>query len=139
VPADELERARAVFAAWSGGEIEPMLEVWAADCELHSKVAGVVEGQGGVFRGHEGIRAYSRELAEALGHLVFELAEMRRRGRLTLMIGHTAGRGRASGVELDVPIFWLSEQNDEGKNIWAQAFGDLDEALVVAARREPSD
>jgi ketosteroid isomerase-like protein len=106
VPTDELERARDRWTASSRGDMEPMLERFAADCELHSRVAEL-EGEGGVFHGHEGLRAFARELRETLGQVAFDLREMRRRGGLTLMIGRTTGRGSGSGVDIDVPIVWL--------------------------------
>ena len=135
VPTDELERARDRWTASSRGDMEPMLERFAADCELHSRVAEL-EGEGGVFHGHEGLRAFARELRETLGQVAFDLREMRRRGGLTLMIGRTTGRGSGSGVNIDVPIVWLSQENDAGRVVWTQAFGDLDQALTAAVRRE---
>ena len=136
VPAELLEGARVRWAAASQGDLEPMLERWAADCEVHSGVARVVEGEAGVFRGHEGLREFWLELQEAFADFVFVPSEMRRRGSLTLMIGRSTGRGGASGIEIDVPMFWLTQQNEQGQNIWGQAFRELDEALEAAAVRE---
>jgi hypothetical protein len=53
---DEFERARERWTGAQGGDIEPMLERFAADGELRSTV-GELAGEGGVFRGHEGLRA----------------------------------------------------------------------------------
>ena len=94
-----------------------MLELWAADCAVHSGVAGVVEGTGGVFRGHEGLREFALELREAFDDFVFEPRDIRPRGSLTLLIGHTTGRGRVSGVEIDVPMFWLTQRDQHGRNV----------------------
>jgi hypothetical protein len=45
--------------------MEAEWERWAPDCELRSSVAGVLEGHGGVFRGHEGLKAFRHELGKA--------------------------------------------------------------------------
>jgi hypothetical protein len=33
-------------------------------------------------------------------------------------------------------MFWLTQQNEQGQNVWAQNFRELDEALTVAPLRE---
>jgi hypothetical protein len=114
-----------------------MLERWAAECEVHSGVARVVVGEARVFRGHEGLREFWLELREAFADFVFVPSEMRRRGSLTVTIGRSSGRGTGSGIELDVPMFWLTQHNEQGQNVWKQAFRQLDEALKAAAEREP--
>lgn len=139
VPADELTRQRQRFAALAGGDLETELERWAADCELRSSVAGVLEGQGGLFRGREGVRAFQQQLAEAFEHIAFVPHDLRRRGRMTLTIGSLSGRGRRSGIEIAVPIVWLVQRNEGEKIVWAQAFGGLGEAIAAAARREAPD
>jgi SnoaL-like domain len=139
VPAETLERARARWVAARQGELEPMLEVWAADCEVHSVVGGVLEGASGVFRGHEGLREFWLELRAAFEDFGFEPRDIRRRGNLTLVIGQTTGRGRASGVEIAMPMIWLTQRDEHGQNVWAQAFRELEEALTAAAMREARD
>jgi hypothetical protein len=119
--------------------MEAELERWASDGELHSTVAGVLEGEGGTFRGHEGLQAFRRELGEAFEHFAFDPHEVRRRGRLTLMIGQFGGRGRRSGMEIAVPLFWLAQRNDEGKIVLARTFGNLGDVLAAAAQRERGD
>jgi ketosteroid isomerase-like protein len=136
---DELEDARRRFAAIAGGDTRAELERWAPDAELHSSVAGVVEGRGGVFRGRDGLVHFRRELAEAFEAYGFEPDEVRHRGSLTLMAGRFRGRGRASGLDIDVPVFWLAQRNEEEQILWAHAFGALDEALAAADEREPGD
>ena len=39
-------------------------------------------------------------------------------------------------MEIDAPMFWVTERNDAGKSIWARCFVDLNDALAVAAERD---
>ncbi len=123
----------------AGGDIEAEYDRWAPDAELHSTVAGVLEGEEGGFRGPDGLMDFRRELAEAFERYGFEPQEVHRRGSLTLMGGRFRGRGRGSGMEIEVPVFWLAERNEDGKISWAHSFGTLGEALDAAAQRQSHD
>ena len=53
LPGELLERARDRWAAARRGNLGPMFERSAAECEVRPRVVRVVEGEAGVFRGHD--------------------------------------------------------------------------------------
>lgn len=69
MPADNLERVHAVFGAIDRGDLEGFLELLHPEVEFTSLIA---EAEGGVYRGHEGARAWWHSVAQGLGGLRFE-------------------------------------------------------------------
>jgi hypothetical protein len=88
------------------------------------------------IRGHDGLRAFAREATEHWERYRNEVTDLLRRGRLALAVGRFRARGRSSGVEIEAPMYWVTERNDAGKVIWARSFVDLDDALASAAQRD---
>ena len=135
-PADEFAEIRRSFEAWNRGEFEHWIAGFAADCEWYPTTEGGLVGESTPIRGHDGLRAFAREANELWEHYRNEVTDLLRRGRLSLLVGRFRARGRSSGVEIETPMFWVTERNDTGKVIWARSFVDLDDALAAAAQRD---
>jgi hypothetical protein len=133
---EQLANARRRREAWNRGDFETFVEGFATDCEWYPSTVGAVEGETSAIQGHEGLRAFTRQVGEVweLFHLEFD--DALRRGNLFLLLGHVRTRGRGSGVETETPMFWLFDQDEEEKSVWGKSFLELDEALAAAAERE---
>jgi hypothetical protein len=118
------------------GKFERWIAEFAPDCEWYPTTEGGLLGESTPIRGHEGLRAFAREANELWEHFRLEVTDLLGRGRLSLLVGRWRARGRSSGVELETPMFWVTERNDAGKIIWAKSFVDLDDALAAAGERE---
>jgi len=88
-----------------------------------------------VYRGHEGIRQFIRDVDEALSQLQVEPLEIRDLGEQIVASGCLRARGRASGAEIESPISWLVEFKD-GRVIRMRDYLDFAEALEAAGLRE---
>ena len=95
---DNVERSRRLLAAYNARDIDGMLAFFDPNIELHSAFAAI---EGAVYRGHDGIRSWHRDLTEAWGQDVrvepeayFDLGER------TLMFYVLHTRGEHSGLEV---------------------------------------
>lgn len=134
-PKHEFDAARQTMDAWNRGEVERFIADFAPDCDWYPTTVGGLVGESTPIRGHEGLRAFAREADELWENRRLEVADLLARGRFRLWVGRWRARGRSSGVDIDTPMFWLSERNADGKSIWAKSFVDLDHALAAAAER----
>jgi ketosteroid isomerase-like protein len=105
-----------------------------ADCctsafEWFPVLGGAVEGNS--FRGREGIEEYFGELRETWEEFRYVVDEVRDLGDSVLTLGRLEGRGRGSGVQVELPIGSISDYRD-GKVWRLRAFGDHRDALRAA-------
>jgi ketosteroid isomerase-like protein len=135
-PTQELAEIRQSFEAWNRGDFEHWIAGFAPNCEWYPATEGGLLGESTPIRGHDGLRAFAREATEHWEQYRNEVTDLLRRGRLRLAVGRFRARGRSSGVEIETPMFWVTERNDTGKVIWARSFVDLDDALAAAAQRD---
>jgi ketosteroid isomerase-like protein len=84
-----------------------------------------------VYRGHDGIRGFMREVDEAFADVRVEFLEARDLGEHIVVVGHLRARGRASGAETDSPIAWVVEFAN-GRVVRMRDYLDPGEALEAA-------
>jgi ketosteroid isomerase-like protein len=119
----------AAFARW---DIELMLVLYAADCELEMPPQFVEVGMRRVYRGHAGLRDLTADLRDAFEAMAREPQEIVDAGDRGVVLGHIRTRARGSGVELDTPIGdvgWV----ERGLIVRQCVFLDWDEALRAGA------
>jgi ketosteroid isomerase-like protein len=100
-----------------------------ADYEWYPVLGGIVEGKS--FRGRQGIEDYFGELRETWEEFRYVVDDIRDLGDSVLTLGRLEGRGRGSGVLVELPIGSISDYR-EGKCSRLRAFGDHGEALRAA-------
>ena len=98
---ESIEIVRVAIDAWNRGDFDAWICAWDEQAEFHPLCAQL---EGDVYRGHDGLRRFVAEMAEdgEQGH--FEVDEIRGAGEQLVALGHLRARGRASGVERDVPL-----------------------------------
>ena len=109
------EIVRTALAANRSGPAEETVEVVIALCdpgiEFTSRVTAV---EGATYRGHEGIRRYFRDIAEAWHEWRNEVEEIAEVAPDAVFVETTfTGIGRASGVEVELrsaAVFVLSDE-----------------------------
>jgi ketosteroid isomerase-like protein len=86
-----------------------------------------------VYRGHEGLRTFFREWHEAWETVEPDLEEVIDSGEHTISVETTRGRGRTSGVEVELPHYavWTIREGKIARVAW---FGTRADALREAAR-----
>ena len=123
------EVVRAIFAAWNRDDMEAVLEHLDPEAELVPLRAQL---EGTSYRGHDGVRQLHSDLNAEWERMQLTVDELREVGADRVVARSTlTARGRASGVELEIPIGWLIELRD-GKVIRSQSFSNPDGAFRAA-------
>ena len=105
------------------------------EVEWHGAILMAMGGDRTVYRGHEGVREWLRDLYETLSEFHADYPEIRDLGDRTVAIGVIHGRGAASEAEIESPHATVAEFKD-GKGIRIQTYLDHKEALEAAGLRE---
>ena len=99
-------------------DVDYLLGVTDPAVEWHTSIAVIAEG--GAYHGHDGVREYFRDLDETFESLEPTLDRALDVGDLVLAVGRLHYRGKASGVETDVPMGWVFKFR-EGKVVYVRA------------------
>jgi ketosteroid isomerase-like protein len=124
--AENTEMVRAIYAALSRGDLEGALEAGAPGAEHDwSRSVGPYRG---VYRGEDAIRAFWREVREAVDELSFEVEEMiEARPHVIAMVRvHIRGRGSGAEVIARGPHLWTFR---DGKVVRFVLYQERSEAL----------
>jgi ketosteroid isomerase-like protein len=132
---ENVESFKRGLEAGNRGDVETLLEELDPEVEWHSALHALLGGEQTVFRGHDGVREMLRDLDEAFGEINIEMTEIRDLGDRLVAIGRTRTRGKASGVETDTPLAFVTKIR-KGKTILLRAYLDPNQALEAAGLTE---
>ena len=110
---------------------EAWLALWDEEAEFYP-LRAQLEGQS--YSGHDGLMRFVAELAEDFEEVRFEVEETRDAGEQVVGIGRFRARGRASGVDLNVP-FGAIQRVRRGKIVYTRLFSEPADALEAAGLR----
>ena len=117
-------------------DVEAWLEYLDPEVELHWTLFAMLGGGATVFRGHEGVREYLRDLDKAFAEFqIAEISEIRDLGERVLAVGQLRMRGTGSGAEVESPIAYVVEVKS-GKATRIDDFFDPKDALEAAGLSE---
>jgi ketosteroid isomerase-like protein len=129
MPSENVEIVRQALAANRSGRPDETTEAVVAvadpSCSFTSRLTAV---EGVAYRGHEGIREYFQDLADAFQEWTnetHEIEELRSDAVLTDITFRGVGRSGV-GVELRSALLWVLF---DGKVVRAHAYGTREEAL----------
>jgi ketosteroid isomerase-like protein len=129
----DFELVRKAWAATSGRDITPALEFYSEDIEVVPFGAAL---QGRSYRGHDGVLDWwQNEIVPSWESFQVIPHEFQRVGDRLLVFGRWLARGRASGVELEIPATWIVEIR-AGKIAGWQTFTERGEALDAVGLSE---
>ena len=111
--------------AFARGDVEGALQYLHPDVELHPIRAQL---EGANYRGHDGYRQLIADMEQDWDQLQLLPDEIREVDDHVLGIGRMQAKGKASGVELDVPLTILWDVRDD-LLARLESFPTLDEAL----------
>ena len=111
-----------LYAAIDDRDLEAFLALTDPEIEFHSLIA---EAGGGIFRGHDGVRAWWDEVicSLAVQPNPEEIEAFRDRGITRMRLA-----GTVAGVEVPQAM-WMAWRLRDGRVIWWQTFRDEDDAL----------
>ncbi|HKH42589.1 MAG TPA: nuclear transport factor 2 family protein [Solirubrobacterales bacterium] len=127
---ENVEALRSGYAAVNRGDIDGLLVNVQPDVEFTSLIA---EAEGEIFRGHDGIRRWWKEVVLPLGGLHGEPEEVRDLG--DTVIARVAGTYRPRGVEVHQTVWHVVRYRDAKATSW-KFFRTEGEALEAAGLSE---
>jgi ketosteroid isomerase-like protein len=129
---ENVEIALAAFGAWNRGDHEAWLALWDEEAEFYP-LRAQLEGES--YRGHDGLMRFLAEMTEDFEEVRFEIEETRDAGEQVVGLGRFRARGRASGVDLNVPLGVLTRMR-RGKIVYTRFFSEPADALEAAGLSE---
>jgi ketosteroid isomerase-like protein len=132
---ENVETFKRAVDAYNRRDIDGFLEAFDPAVETHPLNLATFGQEAAVYRGHEGLRQFIRDVDETLIDVQVELVDMRDLGERLVSTGRLRGRGRASGAETASPVGWIVEFKD-GRVIRMRDYLDPKEALEAAGLSE---
>jgi ketosteroid isomerase-like protein len=127
------ELVAALSTRWNEGERSVTLEDFDPAFELESPFAEVA---GEPYRGYAGLEQWMRDLDEQFAEWQTNLEDVREVGDRVIGIGGVHGRGRASGIEFDVPAALVAEFGADDRITRARIYTDVNAALQAVGLDE---
>jgi ketosteroid isomerase-like protein len=132
---ENVEAFKRGVEAYNRRDIDAFLEEIDPEVEWHGALQALLESEAPVYRGHEGVRQWVRDIDQALADIRLEFSEIRDLGDRLVAIGRLCARGKASGAETESPFGCLVESKN-GKATRVLNFLDPKEALEAAELEE---
>jgi ketosteroid isomerase-like protein len=132
---ENVEMFRRAIDAYNRRDIEAFLETFDQTAETHPLTLAMFGQEETVYRGHEGIRQFIRDVEEVLPDMQVAVLEIRDLGERIVARGRLHGRGRASGAEIESPISWVIDFKG-GRVTRMSDYLDFSEALEAAGLSE---
>jgi ketosteroid isomerase-like protein len=129
---ENVEIALTAIDAWNRGDHEGWLALWGEDMEFYPLRAQL---EGRPYWGHEGLERFLAEMTEDWEALRFDINEWRDAGEQVVGTGRFHARGRASGIDVEVPLGVIARVRG-GKIVYARMFSEPAEALEAAGMSE---
>jgi ketosteroid isomerase-like protein len=129
---ENVEIIKRLKAAFNAKDLEAFAALTTPDFEWTTAMMAV---EGEVFWGREGIEKYFEKMREVWEDFRGFATDYRDLGERVLWIGRLEGRGRASGLRLDVALDVLYDVRD-GKISRMRSYLDHSEALQAAGLSE---
>ena len=128
---ESFKTLEAAFEAWNRRDIDAIMENVRED--IVWRTGGQIPDIEKVYRGHDGVRLFFRQFAEAWEEISIEIEDVidDREDQIVVLVSFHA-RGR-EGIEVDGRFFQIYLYDERHRVREFQAFGEDDEA---EARRE---
>jgi methylmalonyl-CoA/ethylmalonyl-CoA epimerase len=139
--AENVEIVRRMFEAVARHDTEAVMALYAPDVEFDTSgdpLASLIGGRQ-VYRGHDGLRNFFRQRAEALEDAGDELKELIEAGDDVIAVVAVRGRGRASGAASvtthDASGVFTIRDGQIARMVW---YRSREEALAALSAEEPA-
>jgi ketosteroid isomerase-like protein len=121
-----VDLTRALYARWNSGERPDPAEYCDPAVELDSPFSSVT---GEPYRGHAGVEQWMRDVDEQFSQWRVRVDDIRAVGDTVIAIGSVQARGRASGIDFDRPMAWVSAFGDQHRVTRLRIYIDVEQAL----------
>lgn len=131
---ESVKAIRRGYEAWNGGDMDGVLRDLDPEIEWRPRL-GAAGVRATLYRGHEGVRAYKREVEEALGPIEVDVLSIEELGDHVLAHIHARGQGSASRVPVDAEGFHLWTMR-AGRAVGFETYEQREQAVEAARSRE---
>src|SRR3954453_10912545 len=128
---ENIEIALAAVDAWNRGDRGAWMALWDEEAEFYP-LRAQLEGES--YWGHEGLERFLAEMTRS-GKRCGSRSTRRETPEKVVGIGRFRARGRASGVDLNVPLGVFTRVR-RGKIVYTRLFAEPADALEAAGLRE---
>ena len=133
---ENVDLVLALHEAFNRGDLDGLVSKWSPECEYRAAITQVVEGEAGVFRGHDGLRRWWEELQDHYDELSSEVLEVRGHGDKVVVVFIIRGRGKGSGIILEGQELTQVVTVRQGKVIDVRDYFSREEALETVGIAE---
>jgi len=126
----DLKVVRALWDAWDRREMPAMFELYDPEVTWDMRRSDVADM--GVFHGHRGVRQFFTEWFESFDEYYAHAEDFVDAGDHVVVQVRQGGRGKGSGVNVEMPVYWQSHFVRGGKVVRVEIHRDRDEALAAA-------
>ena len=127
VIATDIELVKGMFAAFAARDLETVLSLADPEVEL-TAVTGEHAGRTDPYRGHDGLRAYFRDVAAVWEELRLTPREFREEGGLILVTGKVSARSQRRTVTGSTGWVWRVR---DGKVVYARVYASAADAVAA--------
>ena len=126
-----------VYDAVARRDAASVLALYDPEVEFHFSPGTLAEhvGRGGTYRGHDGLRAFDRDLRQAFTEFETTCEELIAAGDQVVSVSRYRARGRG-GIQVDGPLQFGVWTIRDGKIVRTAWFATRDEALEAVGLRE---
>ena len=132
---ENVDGFKRAFDAINRRDADALLSELDPEVEWHAAILMAIGGEQTVYRGHDGVREWLRDLYETLSEFQAEYPDIRDLDDRTVAIGHFHARGTASAVDIESPHATVAEFKN-GKGIRIRTFLNPKDALEAVGLRE---
>ena len=131
---DSLQVVRRAWEAWEQGDMQAVFDFYDPAIEWDMSESDVPDM--GVFRGHEGVRTFFREWMAPFDHYYAHAEEFTLGSEGVLVRMKQGGRGKESGVDVEMPPLWQLYRLRAGRAVRVEIYRDEARAREAAGVRE---
>jgi len=126
--AEQIALVCRAIEAYNRLDADALLAIAHPDIEWRTAIGGGVEGQ--AYHGHDGVRRYLRDMADAFEAIEIDDAEYRNVGGRIVMLGKIEATMRGTGLHFAQPFAIVAETAD---GLIRRGAAHLDHAAALAA------
>ena len=133
-PDERVELVRRGFEAYNAGDIEALLDLFDPEIEVRTSAELINPGP---YYGRAGFLEWARQWNEAWESFVNAAEEIVPVGeRHVVARVHQTGRGRGSGVDVEMKLGYMYEMGREGRCVHLALYPSFEAAIAAARDRE---
>jgi ketosteroid isomerase-like protein len=133
-PDDSLEVVRSAWEAWERGDMQAVFDLYDPDVEWDMSESRVPDM--GVYQGHDGVRRFFREWMAPFDDYYAHAEEFKLGSEGVLVRIRQGGRGKNSGVDVEMPPLWQLYRLRAGRAVRVEIYRDEDRAFEAAGLRQ---